>query len=288
MLLESCSSSSVKVSAGLSNFVTACLQKQFEKKNFPEKWSFSKNAEVQWTFFGNCRMNFGRAVKIAFRVPIRNIFKKVLFLRKNLFHLIFAKRSGKFFALCWSFIRWVVKISFHVSNGTFWGIYFFPICFLSFPIPDTDGKILCNFGKHSYGIVKTDSRCMSKGKYWRKNFQSKYCVFHPFWTRSQKISAFWQIFQGRVLKLHSTCPQKQFENFFAKKNLVPSFLEFKGKKLRLFPEKYRRGCQNCIVPVHRNISRSFLRKKYHSITFGRCWRVVRPLPEKLRRGCEIL
>ena len=77
---------------------------------------------------------------------------------------------------------------------------------------------------------------------------------------SQKFSAFWQTFQGRVLKTTFYVSTKTIWELFCKKNFFPSFLEFKGKKLRLFPEKYRRGCQNCILAVHRKISRSFFEK----------------------------
>ena len=131
---------------------------------------FSKQAALERKFFGNCGKIFGRPAKTALRVPIRNILKKNTVSEKESVSSQFCKSSGKVFALCWSFIRWVVKISFHVSNGTFWGLCFFPICFLSFPIPDTDRKFPCNFGKHSYGIVKTDSSCMFKCKYWGNNF----------------------------------------------------------------------------------------------------------------------
>ena len=82
------------------NYVSINL---FEEKIFPSKWSFSKQAEVQRKFFENCRINFGRAVKIAFRVPIRNIFKKNTVSEKESFSSQFCKSSEKVFAFCWSF-----------------------------------------------------------------------------------------------------------------------------------------------------------------------------------------
>ena len=75
---------------------------------------------------------------------------------------------------------------------------------------------------------------------------------------SQKLSAFWQIFLWRsfenyILRVH----KNSLRTFLRKKTNFPSFLDFDWKNLCLFPEKFRRGCQNCIPPVHRNISRSF-------------------------------
>ena len=157
---------------GVVKFCNYVSRETFRGKKifFPEERYFSKQAELERKFFGNCRKIFGRRAKTAFRVPIRNIFNKNTVSEKESVLSQLCKSSGKVFAFCWSFIRWVVKIAFHVSNGTSWRNYFFPISFLSFPIPDTDRKPSCNFGKYSYEIVKTDSRCMSKGKYWGKNF----------------------------------------------------------------------------------------------------------------------
>ena len=91
---------------------------------------FSKQAELERKFFGDCRKNFGRPAKTALRVPIRNIFKKNTVSEKESVSSHFCKSSGKVFKFCWSFIRWVVKIAFHVSNGTFWGFFFQSAFFL--------------------------------------------------------------------------------------------------------------------------------------------------------------
>ena len=201
MLLESCPTSSGKVSTGLWSFVTTCPEKHFEEKRFfSQKIDFFRNRLCLSENFSVIVKKLSAGLpKLLSECPLGTFSIKILFLRKNLFHLIFANRAGKFSPCVEVLYGGLSKSPSTCPMGHFEG-FFFPICFLSFPIPDTDRKISCNFGKHSYGIVKTDSRCMSIGKYWRKNFYSKYCVFHPFWTMSRKFSAFWQSFQGRVLK----------------------------------------------------------------------------------------
>ena len=126
MLLESCPTSSGKVSTGLWSFVTTCPEKHFEEKRFfSQKIDFFRNRLcLSENFSVIVKKIVGRPAKTAFRVPIRNIFNKNTVPEKESVSSHFCKSSGKVFALCWSFIRWVVKISFHVSNGTFWGIFF--------------------------------------------------------------------------------------------------------------------------------------------------------------------
>ena len=211
---------------------------------------------VERKFFGNCQKNFGRAAKTGFHT---NISQKNTDSEKSLFHLNFGHRAEQFLPFVDVFQGGVVKVTFYVSFGKFWGIFLI-FFFLSLSVKDTDWKKIRLFLKNiSTEFSKLHSRCP------RENigeifFIQNIVFFILFGQWAKSCRPFDKFFMAEFWKLHSTCPQKQFENFFAKKTNFPSFLDFDWKNLCLFPEKFRRGCQNCIPPVHRNISRSFFGK----------------------------
>ena len=144
-------------------------EKKFSQKNKV----FQKKAEVQLKFFEIFGMNFGRAVKTACRVPVRNIFKKNTVSEKESFSSQFRKSSGRVFAFCWSFSGWgcqncLLRVHWNVLRDLI-----LPNYFLSFSIPDTELKsscILWTILKYFDRIVKTAFQ-VSMGNYWGKFFQ---------------------------------------------------------------------------------------------------------------------
>ena len=226
--------------------------------------------------------------KLHSECPLGIFSIKILFLRKNLFHLNYANRAGRFSPFVEVSYDGLSKSPSTCPMEHLEGIIFFQFPFFLFQfrtLIENLHAILENIPTKLSKLIPDACPRVNTGE---RIFNRNIVFFILFGQWAEKFRPFDKIFKAEFWKLHSTCPQKQFENFFAKKNYFHHFWNLKEKKLRLFPEKYRRGCQNCILPVHRNIWRSFFRKNYHFITLGRCWRVVQPLPEKFRRFCEFL
>ena len=83
---------------------------------------------------------------------------------------------------------------------------------------------------------------------WEKIFKN------IFRTLSEAFSAFWQKFWTGLSKLPSTCPEDRFEEkkFLCEKFLFLLFSEIEQKILGLLEKNFRNGCQNCILPLHKN------------------------------------
>ena len=112
---------------GVVNFCNYVSRETFRGKKifFPEERYFSKQAELERKFFGNCRKIFGRRAETAFRVPIRNIFKKNTVSEKESFSSQFCKSSEKIFAFCWSFLGWgcqshLLRVLWKILRDLFW------------------------------------------------------------------------------------------------------------------------------------------------------------------------
>ena len=171
---------------------------------------------VERKFFGNCQKNFGRAAKTGFHT---NISQKNTDSEKSLFHLNFGHRAEQFLPFVDVFQGGVVKVTFYVSFGKFWGIFLI-FFFLSLSVKDTDWKKIRLFLKNiSTKFSKLHSRCP------RENigeifFIQNFVFFILFGQWAKSCRSFDKFFMAEFWKLHSTCPQKQFENFFAKKKLI--------------------------------------------------------------------
>ena len=130
---------------GVVKFCNYVSRETFRGKKifFPEERYFSKQAELERKFFGNCRKIFGRPAKTAFRVPIRNVFKKTTVSEKESFSSQFRKSSEKVFAFCWSFSGWgcqncLLRVHWNVLRDLI-----LPNYFLSFSVADTGLKSSC-------------------------------------------------------------------------------------------------------------------------------------------------
>ena len=97
-LLESCPTSSGKVSTGLWIFVTTCPEKHSEEKRFfSQKNDFFRNRQSLSENFSVIVENISAGLpKLICECPLGTFSRKELFLRKNLFHLNFANRARKF------------------------------------------------------------------------------------------------------------------------------------------------------------------------------------------------
>ena len=130
---------------GVVKFCNYVSRETFRGKTifFPEDRFFSKQAELERKFFGNCRKYFGRPAKTALRVPNRKIFKKSTVSEEESFSSQFRKSSEKVFDFCWSFSGWgcqncLPRVHWNVLRGLI-----LPNYFLSFSIPDTELKSSC-------------------------------------------------------------------------------------------------------------------------------------------------
>ena len=224
-----------------------------KKTNFHHFWNLK---EKNYAFF---LKSIGGVVKTAF------------YLSTGTFGGVFLGKStilslwdvvGEFSDLFRKSFGGVVNFCNYVSRETIRGkkIFFLEEWFFS-KQAELERKNFCIFWKTFRRICQN---CIPgvQGKHWGKIYYSKYCVFHPFSTLSQKLSAFWQFFlwqsfENYILRVHKTTLR-----IFRKKNLIfYLFCTLGEKNLRLLPEKYRRGSQNCILSVHRSISRRLLLQK---------------------------
>ena len=110
-------------------------------------------------------------------------------------------------------------------------------------------------------MSKLHSMCSSEHFRWIffRNFINNF----RFWPKNFRTSD--KKFSEVLLGLHSTSPEKIFREIcLSDKNLhfYKISSHFEAKNLRLFGKIFRRGCQKCILPVHRSILR-FSRKREH-------------------------
>ena len=241
------------------NYVSINL---FEEKIFPSKWSFSKQAEVQRKFFDNCRINSGRAVKIAFRVPIRNIFKKNTVSEKESFSSQFCKSGEKVFAFYWSFLGWgcqncLLRVHWNVLRDLI-----LPTYFLSFLIPDTELKSSCILWKIFRQNCQNCIPCVHGEKLgWIFSIQI-YC-FSSFLENEPKnfgLSTNFsrQIFENYILRVH----KNNLRTFFAKKTNIHQFWNLKEKDYAFFPKSNGGVVKTAFYLSTGTFRGVFFRKKY--------------------------
>ena len=149
-------------------------------------------------------MKFGRAVKIAFRVPIRNIFQKNTVSEKESFSSQFRKSSEKVFAFCWRFLGWgcqghLLRVLWKVLRD------FFDFFFLSLSVEDTDWK---NSGFFLKTFRRNCQNCIPgvRGKTLGKDFLFKILFFSSFLDNEPKVvglltNFLWQSFENYILRV---------------------------------------------------------------------------------------
>ena len=248
---------------------------------FRGKKIFSQQNEVfqkkQWL-----RENFSVIVK-NFRqgcqnwIPYEHFPEKHWFWEKT-FSSQFWTSSATVFVFCCGFLGWgfqghLLRVLWKVLRD------FFDFFFLSLSVEDTDWKNSGFFFKNlSTKLSKLHSRCP------RENIGERFFIqnivfFILFGQWAKSCRPFDKFFMAEFWKLHSTCPIRLWGFSCENKLNFYLFWILAEETLRLLPKKYRRGCENCIPSVHRNISRRpFYEKKKYFITFGCFWRVARPLP----------
>ena len=116
-----------------------------------------------------------------------------------------------------------------------------------------------------------------------KNIQTKsiffekkiFCFIFPdderwakhFWPCVKKLFA-WSS------RLHCTCPLGKFDNFFRRSFFFLSFRDIERFFFDFLLESFRRGCENCILRVHRSVLVFWKKVKilsssdFHRYTFG--------------------
>ena len=114
------------------NHVSRETLRRKKKIFFPEKTSFSKKAEVEGLFFGNCRKIFNRAAKTTFRLPVGSFFKKNTVCVKESFSSQFRKSIEKFSAFVEIFLWWGCQNHLLRVHWKILRALFFPIRFLLF------------------------------------------------------------------------------------------------------------------------------------------------------------
>ena len=194
-----------------------------KKVFFPAKWSFSKEAGVEGKFFGNCRKIFNRAAKTAFRLPVGNFFKKNTVCEKESFSSQFRKSIENVSAFVDFFYGGVVKITFYVSIGTFWGIYFFQFAFFFFISGQWVKNFLHFLKKNSIELSKLHSKC----QWWNIgvnlfNRSIVFLILFGNWAKSLGLltKILWRNFENYILRDH-----QDNLGLFSKKNKFPSFLD---------------------------------------------------------------
>ena len=124
-----------KIICGVVKFCNYVSIERFRRKKkifFPEKRSFSKKAEVEGLFFGNCRKIFNRAAKAAFRLLVGNFFKKNTVCVKESFSSQFRKSIEKVSAFVEFFLWWGCQNHLLRVHWKILRALFFPIPFLLF------------------------------------------------------------------------------------------------------------------------------------------------------------
>ena len=170
---------------------------------------------VERKFFGNCQKNFGRAAKTGFHT---NISQKNTDSEKSLFHLNFGHRAEQFLPLLTFFRVGLSRSPSTCPLENFEGFFWFFSSFLYQSrtlIEKKSGFFLKTFRRNFQNCI-LGVRGKTLGKY----FLFKILFFHPFWTMSQKLSAFWQIFYGGVLKTTFYVSTKTVWELFCEKKLI--------------------------------------------------------------------
>ena len=77
------------------------------------------------------------------------------------------------------------------------------------------------------------------------------------------------MFSACLVKLHSTCPEKDFEDkyLYRKKSYFHPFRTLRGNFSIFWEEKFRQGCQNWILRAQKNNLRIFLLRKFRCRQF---------------------
>ena len=129
--------------------------------------------------------------------PLGTFSRKILFVWKNLFHLNFANRSRKFLLLLNFFYGGVVKITFYVSIGKFWGLYFFQFPFFFF----ISGHWLKNF---LHFLKKMFQVSMGKNGVNLFNWSTVLLILFGNWAKSlgPLTKVLWRSFENYILRVH--------------------------------------------------------------------------------------
>ena len=147
----------------------------------------------------------------------RTFSSKILFLRKNLFHLNFAIRSRKLLFSVEFFYGGVVKTYFYVSIGTIWEIYFFEIAFFFFNFGQWVKKFLHFVKNIPTELSKLHSKC-PWGKTGEFFFIRSIVFFILFgnWAKSLGLltDVSWRSFENYILRVH----KDKLRALFQKKN----------------------------------------------------------------------
>ena len=106
-------------------------------------------------------------------------------------------------------------------------------------------------------VIKT-ALYVSIGSFWRTLFNFLFCSFFVVFGRgARKYPFFVENFLAGFSRLHSTYPEKSFDEFFFEKRRNSfEICEIKQKAFGLWQKKtfFLQGCQNCNLRVYREVS----------------------------------
>ena len=156
---------------------------------------------------------------------------------------LFREKNSSFLVLGWISLAsyqvsfsGVLRTAFYVSKGTFWGKFFWK----KPPLHDTEWKtfaLLLNLVQRCYQNCILRVRRETLG--WDSLIE-KMCFLHLLRTLSQKVWAFWQKFDGAVLKTTSYVSLRTIWGFIFRKKNFHRFWTFSEINLPL-PKKFPRG-----------------------------------------------
>ena len=147
------------------------------------------------------------------------------------------------------FFGWIVKTASYVSRGEFWGKTFFRnllFSILSGHWAETFRPFLENFS----GVVKTISYVSIETFWWKCFFLDKVLSFSAF---KEKIVAFCRKCFGSVVKTEFSLSIRKLRRSSILWENNSSLSKHWATSLRPLVKKNNWGCQNSILPVHRNL-----------------------------------